>query len=87
VTEKIRRYTLKQPARPQKQYRVRYEDELNSEQLEVVMAGEGPMLVIAGAGSGRRAPSPTASRASSKTASIRPTFCSSRLRTRRRAKC
>src|SRR5438874_2167056 len=50
---KVRRYTLKTPAKPKKQYRVRYEEELNSEQLEVLMAGEGPMLVIAGAGSGK----------------------------------
>src|SRR5881227_3783417 len=50
---KVRRYTLKRPAKPQKQYRVRYEEELNSEQLEVVMASDGPLLVIAGAGSGK----------------------------------
>jgi DNA helicase-2/ATP-dependent DNA helicase PcrA len=50
---KIRRYTLKSPVKAQKTYRVQYDQDLNPEQLEVVMAGNGPLLVIAGAGSGK----------------------------------
>lgn len=45
------KYTLR--SRKKNQYRVAYEQELNEEQLEVVMAPGGPMLVIAGAGSGK----------------------------------
>ncbi|HEY0372227.1 MAG TPA: ATP-dependent helicase [Thermoanaerobaculia bacterium] len=53
TTPKVRRYVLKRPEKPQKQYKVPYHEQLNQEQLDVVMAGDGPMLVIAGAGSGK----------------------------------
>jgi DNA helicase-2/ATP-dependent DNA helicase PcrA len=53
MATKVRKYTLKPAPKPEKKYRVPYEDQLNHEQLEVVMASDGPMLVIAGAGSGK----------------------------------
>jgi DNA helicase-2/ATP-dependent DNA helicase PcrA len=48
----MKRYTIR---RDTAQYRhiIEYEKELNQEQLNVVTAGPGPILVIAGAGSGK----------------------------------
>ena len=48
----IKRYVLKTPVGA-KTYRVDYDRELNEEQKQVVLAGGGPILVIAGAGSGK----------------------------------
>jgi DNA helicase-2/ATP-dependent DNA helicase PcrA len=48
----MKKYKLKTPLRDY-QFSVNYQQELNPDQLEVVMSGDGPLLVIAGAGSGK----------------------------------
>ena len=50
--EGSRKYTLKRPPRSLSG-RIDYAADLNPQQLEVVTAGTGPLLVIAGAGSGK----------------------------------
>ena len=48
----MERYSLR-PKKVYKSFKVDYSKELNPEQLEVVLAEGGPMLIIAGAGSGK----------------------------------
>jgi DNA helicase-2/ATP-dependent DNA helicase PcrA len=48
-----RKYVLKSHFAAAKNFRINYQEELTEEQLPVVTASGGPMLVIAGAGSGK----------------------------------
>lgn len=50
-SEEMRKYTIK--TEPARRALINYERELNDEQRAVVLAGRGPILVIAGAGTGK----------------------------------
>ncbi len=54
--KRLKTYTLKRrgaAAEPARNYRVDYEGQLNQEQLNAVTAARAPLLIIAGAGSGK----------------------------------
>lgn len=48
-----KKYTLKKITNSIKEYKINYEKELNPAQLEAVLHKNGPLLIIAGAGSGK----------------------------------
>lgn len=48
----MKTYTLKKSTAPS-DFKIDYKSELNNEQLQVVLKGDGPCLVLAGAGSGK----------------------------------
>lgn len=48
-----KKYTLKKISTPPKSYKIDYENELNQAQHEAVLHKDGPLLIIAGAGSGK----------------------------------